>query len=70
MEITAASSVVVIVDKEIDQEPFVCTYYKITSKHLHCYINEYAGRHNVRHRDTADIMAAQARNMVGRRLIY
>ena len=46
------------------------TYQKISPKHLDHYIKEYAGRHNVRHKDTIDMMAAQARNMAGRRLTY
>ena len=46
------------------------TYQKISPKHLHRYINESAGMHNIRHKDTVDMMAAQARNMAGKRLTY
>ena len=46
------------------------TFHKISPKHLHRYINEFAGKHNVRERDTAAQMQEITRRMVGRRLAY
>lgn len=45
-------------------------YHKMSPKHLHRYVNEFAGRHNVRNLDTIQQMAAIALTMVGRRLKY
>ena len=38
--------------------------------HLHRYINEFAGRHNVRGLDTIDMIETVAENMAGQRLKY
>ena len=46
------------------------TFHKISPKHLDRYVTEFAGRHNIRGRDTADQMAKVAREMIGRRLTY
>ena len=46
------------------------TYHHISFKHLQRYSNEFSGRHNHRPLDTADQMAAMARNAEGRRLRY
>ena len=46
------------------------TFHKISPKHLDRYVTEFAGRHNVRDRDTIDQMAGLARGMVGKRLTY
>lgn len=45
-------------------------FHKISPKHLHRYINEFAGKHNVRDLDTAAQMVEVARRMAGRRLTY
>ena len=46
------------------------TYHKISPKHLQRYVDEFAGRHNVRERDTAEQMALVVAGLVGRRLMY
>ncbi len=46
------------------------TYHKISPKHLDRYVTEFAGRHNVRRRDTQDQMAQAAVRMSGKRLTY
>ena len=46
------------------------TFHKWSPKHLFRYVQEFAGRHNVRPLDTHDQMKAVARRMRGRRLKY
>ncbi len=45
-------------------------YHKLSPKHLHQYVQEFAGRHNVRNRDTIDQMEAVVAGLIGRRLLY
>ena len=45
-------------------------YHKMSPKHLHRYVNEFAGRHNQREDDTIDQMAVVARGLGGKRLQY
>ena len=46
------------------------TYHQMSPKHLQRYVNEFAGRHNLRDLDTIDQMRLLAAGMVGRRLLY
>ena len=46
------------------------TYHHMSPKHLGRYINEFAGRHNVRPSDTIDQMAHMVRAMEGKQLPY
>ena len=46
------------------------TYHKMSAKHLPRYVNEFAGRHNIRERDTIDQMAFVSKGFVGKRLRY
>lgn len=41
------------------------TYHRMSPKHLHQYLTEFTGRHNVREQDTIDQMLA----IVGKRLL-
>ena len=45
-------------------------YHNLSEKHLHRYVAEYAGRHNMRGADTIDQMRATVRGLVGQRLRY
>ena len=46
------------------------TYHVISAKHLNRYVQEFAGRHNIRDRDTLEQMVIVTRGMVGKRLKY
>ncbi len=46
------------------------TFHKFSKKHLQRYVDEFAGRHNVRNSDTVRQMAQVVAGMVGRRLRY
>ena len=45
-------------------------YHKISAKHLQRYVDEFAGRHGIRERDTIDQMQSIVAGMVGKRLTY
>ena len=45
-------------------------YHQMSAKHLQRYVNEFAGRQNVREMDTLTQMQAVVMGMVGRRLMY
>ena len=46
------------------------TFHKISPKHLDRYVQEFAGRHNLRELDTVEIMAALVSGMEHKRLKY
>ena len=46
------------------------TFHRLSPKHLQRYVNEFAGRQNVRDRDTLDQMTGLVAGLVGRRLMY
>lgn len=48
---------------------FHSTYHQICPKHLHRYVNQFAGKNNVRGLNTVDQMAHVAVGLVGKRLM-
>lgn len=46
------------------------TFHHLSAKHLQRYVNEFAGRHNIRDADTMDQMRHVVARLVGRRLMY
>ena len=46
------------------------TYHRMSRKHLQRYVNEFAGRHNVRELDTIHQMSWMVVGLVGKRLRY
>ena len=46
------------------------TFHKMSPKHMHRYVNEFAGKHNVRELDTIDQMHHVIGALVGKRLTY
>ena len=49
---------------------YMGTYHQMSKKHLHRYVNEFAGRHNIRDLDTLEQMSFVTQGMVGKRLTY
>ena len=49
---------------------YMGVYHKMSPVHLHRYVCELAGRHNIRDRDTIDQMRHVVAHMAGKRLIY
>lgn len=45
-------------------------YHKMSEEHLHRYVNEFVGRHNIRPYDTIDMMGDMITHMKGKRLTY
>ena len=46
------------------------TFHRLSAKHLHRYVDEFVGRHNMRDLDTLDQMALLASKMTGSQLSY
>ena len=46
------------------------TFHKISPKHLNRYVQEFAGKHNLRDQNTLAQMTAMAAGLMGRRLMY
>ena len=46
------------------------TFHKISPKHLNRYVQEFAGKHNVRDADTLAQMTVLVAGLVGKRLMY
>ena len=46
------------------------TLHWFSHKHIDRYVNEFAGRHNIRDMDTVDQMTHLAAGMVGKRLTF
>lgn len=46
------------------------TFHRLSPKHLHRYVNEFCGRHNIRDLDTIRQMEHVVARMVGKRLMY
>lgn len=46
------------------------TYHHFSAKHLQRYVDEFAGRHNIRGMDTVDQMISVARGLIGQRIRY
>ncbi|MCE2497757.1 MAG: IS1595 family transposase [Nitrosopumilaceae archaeon] len=46
------------------------TFHHFSEGHMHRYVNEFAGRHNIRSMDTIDMMGTVAETMAGERLTY
>ncbi len=49
---------------------YVGTFHRLSGKHLQRYVDEFAGRHNLRPLDTIDQVAAIITNTAGKRLRY
>ena len=45
-------------------------YHRLSAKHLQRYVQEFAGRHNIREKGTVQQMQHVAAAMVGKRLLY
>ena len=45
-------------------------YRRLSTQHLHRFINEFVGRNNIRDRDTIDQMRDWVGALVGKRLLY
>ena len=46
------------------------TFHHVSAKHLHRYVAEFPGRHNIRGKDTIDQMRDLVAGMTGKRLMY
>ena len=46
------------------------TFHHVSVKHLHRYVAEFAGWHNIRDKNTIDQMRNLVAGMTGKRLMY
>ena len=46
------------------------TFHRLSPKHLHRYVGEFVGRHNMRELGTLSQLSSMAKGMVGERLRY
>ena len=46
------------------------TFHSISPQHLHRYLDEFTGRHNIRDKDTLRQMRKVVAGMIGKRLLY
>lgn len=46
------------------------TFHHMSAKHLHRYVSEFAGRHNIRNTDTINQMHHIVAGLIGKRLMY
>ena len=46
------------------------TFHHMSRKHLQRYVNEFAGRHNIREHDTIVMMEMIVSGLFGKRLMY
>ena len=46
------------------------TFHKLSAKHVQRYVNEFAGRQNIREMDTIDQMVHIVAHLIGKRLMY
>ncbi len=61
----------VIWDFRIDtKRAYHGTFHRLSKKHLNRYVSQFAGKHNIRSRDTIDQMAFVVLGMAGKRLRY
>ena len=49
---------------------YIGTFHKMSPKHLHRYVTEFEGRHNVREMDTINQMGCLVSSMAGKTLTY
>ena len=49
---------------------YMGTYHQMSEAHLHRYVDEFTGRHNIRPLDTEAQMASVVEGAVGKRLRY
>ena len=56
--------------EHVEAGPQGSAFHRLSPKHLQRYVDEFAGRHHIRDRDTIDQMNAIVAGLVGKRLMY